>query len=93
MTTVSPHAYSREIQTPEFGCGLEGVVQTRSEDIVGLLNGVDSAIWNPALDASIPARYSDRQPLGKVPCAERNCLIGRASRLASPSAFTGSSAG
>ena len=38
LTTVSPR-YAKEIQTPEFGCGLDGVVQTRADDIVGLLNG------------------------------------------------------
>ncbi len=47
VTTVSPR-YAQEIQTAEFGCGLEGVVQTRADDIVGLLNGVDPAVWNPA---------------------------------------------
>lgn len=57
VTTVSPR-YAREIQTPEFGCGLDGVVQTRAEDIVGLLNGVDTTVWNPATDPLIPARYS-----------------------------------
>src|ERR1043166_9725539 len=55
VTTVSPR-YAKEIQTAEFGCGLDGVIQTRAEDIVGLLNGVDSAVWNPAVDALIPAR-------------------------------------
>jgi starch synthase len=67
VTTVSPR-YSREIQTPEFGCGLEGVVQTRADDIVGLLNGVDTAIWNPAVDASLPARYSLANLSGKSVC-------------------------
>ena len=56
LTTVSPR-YAKEIQTAEFGCGLDGVVQTRVEDLVGLLNGVDNAIWNPAVDALLPARY------------------------------------
>jgi starch synthase len=64
VTTVSPR-YAKEIQTPEFGCGLDGVVQTRAEDIVGLLNGVDSAIWNPATDALLPARYSAGNLAGK----------------------------
>ena len=67
VTTVSPR-YAREIQTPEFGCGLEGVVQTRAEDIVGLLNGVDTAIWNPAADALLPARYSAVNMAGKAVC-------------------------
>jgi starch synthase len=67
VTTVSPR-YAQEIQTPEFGCGLDGVVQTRAEDIVGLLNGVDTAVWNPALDALLPARYSAVNMSGKGLC-------------------------
>ena len=67
LTTVSPR-YAKEIQTPEFGCGLDGVVQTRAEDIVGLLNGVDTAIWNPATDALLPARYSAVNLSGKPVC-------------------------
>lgn len=75
VTTVSPR-YAREIQTPEFGCGLEGVVQTRADDIVGLLNGVDSAVWNPAVDALLPARYSAVNLSGKQVC--RTELLKRA---------------
>ena len=67
ITTVSP-TYAREIQTPEFGCGLDGVVQTRAGDIVGLLNGVDTAIWNPAVDPALPARYSSGNLAGKDTC-------------------------
>jgi starch synthase len=67
VTTVSPR-YAQEIQTPEFGCGLDGVAQTRADDIVGLLNGVDAAVWNPAIDALIPARYSPANLAGKQVC-------------------------
>ncbi|PTX91306.1 glycogen synthase GlgA [Opitutus sp. ER46] len=67
VTTVSPR-YAKEIQTAEFGCGLEGVVQTRTDDLVGLLNGVDTAIWNPATDALLPARYSQTNMSGKQVC-------------------------
>lgn len=67
VTTVSPQ-YAKEIQTPEFGCGLDGVVQTRAEDIVGLLNGVDNSVWNPAVDALLPARYSSVNLSGKLVC-------------------------
>jgi starch synthase len=67
VTTVSPR-YAQEIQTPEFGCGLDGVTQTRADDIVGLLNGVDSSVWNPAIDALLPARYSSANMSGKVVC-------------------------
>jgi len=67
VTTVSPR-YAQEIQTPEFGCGLEGVVQTRAGDLVGLLNGVDTAIWNPSTDTLLPARYSAADLAGKAAC-------------------------
>ena len=67
LTTVSPR-YAKEIQTAEFGCGLDGVVQTRVDDLVGLLNGVDNAIWNPAVDALLPARYSAANLAGKRVC-------------------------
>ena len=67
VTTVSPR-YAQEIQTPEFGCGLDGVVQTRADDIVGLLNGVDNSVWNPAVDPLLPARYSAVNLSGKAVC-------------------------
>ncbi len=67
VTTVSPR-YAQEIQTPEFGCGLDGVVQTRAEDLVGLINGVDTAIWSPATDEHLPARYSRQNMSGKKVC-------------------------
>jgi starch synthase len=67
VTTVSPR-YAQEIQTPEFGCGLDGVAQTRADDLVGLLNGVDDSIWNPAVDPHLPARYSAANMSGKNVC-------------------------
>ena len=67
VTTVSPR-YAQEIQTAEFGCGLDGVVQNRADDIVGLLNGIDSAVWNPSLDQHLPARYSVNEMTGKTVC-------------------------
>lgn len=67
VTTVSPR-YAQEIQTPEFGCGLDGVVSTRAGDIVGLLNGVDAAVWNPATDSLLPANYSVADLAGKAAC-------------------------
>ena len=67
VTTVSPR-YAAEIQTPEFGNGLDGVVQTREHDIVGLLNGVDPAVWNPATDKLLPVRFSVANLAGKQTC-------------------------
>src|SRR5690348_14550808 len=69
VTTVSPR-YAQEIQTPEFGCGLDGVVQTREEDIVGLLNGVDMQIWSPETDKLLPAKFSASDLRGKKICRD-----------------------
>jgi starch synthase len=67
VTTVSPR-YAREIQTPEFGCGLEGVIGTRADDVVGLINGIDTRVWNPAKDRLLPARYAVHDLTGKPMC-------------------------
>lgn len=67
VTTVSPR-YSREIQTPEFGCGLDGLLRHRSEALHGILNGVDYAAWDPARDSLIPARYRPGDLKGKSVC-------------------------
>jgi starch synthase len=56
ITTVSP-SYAAEIMTPESGMGLDGLLRARASDVVGILNGVDERIWNPASDARIAARY------------------------------------
>lgn len=67
ITTVSP-TYAREIQTPEQGCGLDGLLRTRSHDLSGILNGVDEAVWDPAQDASIAERFDAAKPAGKAVC-------------------------
>src|SRR5439155_24909651 len=67
ITTVSP-TYAREIRTPELGCGLEGVLDERSDALYGILNGIDVDEWNPATDPLIPARYSAKSPAGKSKC-------------------------
>jgi starch synthase len=67
VTTVSAQ-YAREIQTPEFGNGMDGVIGTRLDDLHGLLNGIDTAVWNPATDPSLPARYSAGDLAGKAKC-------------------------
>ena len=59
ITTVSP-TYAREILTPEFGLGLEGVLQSRADVLCGLLNGIDTEAWNPAEDPSLPQTYDSR---------------------------------
>ncbi len=57
INTVSP-TYAEEIQTKEFGCGLEGVIAERRDRLVGILNGIDYKIWNPAFDNKIFKKYS-----------------------------------
>jgi starch synthase len=57
LNTVSKQ-YSREIQTPEFGHGLDGILRTRKADLYGIVNGIDYEEWNPEKDRYIPAQYS-----------------------------------
>ena len=65
LTTVS-ETYAREIQTEEFGMGLEGLLRERSDRLVGIVNGVDYAEWNPATDPLIPHNYSADDLAGKA---------------------------
>jgi starch synthase len=64
VTTVSP-TYAREIATPQYGMGLDGVLRARSDGVVGILNGVDYEEWNPQTDAYLPAHYDARNLAGK----------------------------
>ena len=56
LTTVSP-TYAREIQTEEYGCGMEGLLRQRRGALTGILNGIDTAEWNPAADAHLASPY------------------------------------
>lgn len=67
VTTVSPQ-YAKEIQTPEFGHAMDGVIRTRTSDLHGLLNGIDTNIWNPETDKTLPARYTADDLAGKEEC-------------------------
>lgn len=91
VTTVSP-TYSREIQTKEYGYGLEGVLQERRKDLYGILNGVDYDEWDPSADSHISVKYSIKSIRRKNDCKkdlQKNCglpvsdkpLIGMVSRL------------
>jgi starch synthase len=67
VTTVST-TYAREIQTPELGSKLDGVLRERSRAIVGITNGVDYAVWNPATDPALAGRYDAEDPTNKARC-------------------------
>ncbi|WP_134499144.1 glycogen synthase GlgA [Microvirga pakistanensis] len=68
ITTVSP-TYAKEIQTPEGGMGLDGLLRSRSKDVFGILNGIDEHIWDPASDKSLAATFApdtlERRSLNK----------------------------
>lgn len=68
LSTVSP-TYAREIQTQEHGCGLDGVLRGRSDDLFGVLNGCDYSDWNPETDPHIAQQYSvETFSIGKAEC-------------------------
>jgi starch synthase len=65
ITTVSP-SYAKEIQTPAFGCGLDGLLRARRSDLTGILNGIDTDEWNPGNDKLIAHNYNRRTLHQKV---------------------------
>ncbi len=69
LTTVS-RKYAEEIQTREYGHGLDGVAKSRADRLVGILNGVDYAAWNPEKDKLIAANYSAKDLSGKQVCKQ-----------------------
>ncbi|MGB5249163.1 MAG: glycogen synthase GlgA [Gammaproteobacteria bacterium] len=93
LTTVSP-TYAREIQGATYGMGLESYLRQRMGSLIGILNGVDYAEWNPESDALIPAKFSADDISGKAVCKrklmselglagdQRQPLLGLVSRLA-----------
>jgi len=99
LTTVS-RTYAEEIQTPEFGSGLEGALRQRSGDLVGILNGVDYDEWDPAIDPHIAAHYTADNLAGKKECrrdllhafglknvGDETAVIGVVSRFATQKGF------
>ncbi len=98
VTTVS-EVYAREIQTPEFGDGLEAVIRENASKLKGILNGADYAKWNPAADKGIAAQYGPKSPEGKKTCREsllaemslapnpRGPVFGMVTRLAEQKGF------
>ncbi len=67
VTTVSP-TYAREIQTPEYGFGMDGVLRDYGAKLTGILNGVDYSVWSPEVDPHLAAHYSTSDLSGKQAC-------------------------
>ena len=99
VTTVS-QTYAQEIKTPEFGNGLEGVLEQRSGDLFGILNGVDYEEWDPAIDPNIAGHYTASDLAGKKECRrdllhafglrdvkDETAVIGVVSRFATQKGF------
>ena len=75
ITTVSP-TYAVEIQeSAEIAYGLDGVLRQRRDALVGILNGIDDQLWNPAKDSLIPAKYTKSNPAGKM--EDRKALLAK----------------
>ncbi len=64
LTTVSP-TYAEEIQTADFGFGMQGLLENRREDLIGILNGIDTQVWNPETDPYLFKNYSNKRITGK----------------------------
>ncbi|MBD3379463.1 MAG: glycogen synthase GlgA [Candidatus Omnitrophica bacterium] len=69
VSTVS-HRYAEEIMTPEYGCGLDGLLRMRKDVLYGIPNGVDYSVWSPGNDSYISARYDAGDLSGKAACRE-----------------------
>jgi starch synthase len=67
VTTVSP-TYAAEIQTPEYGFGMDGVLRDHASKLHGILNGVDYSVWDPTIDPHLAAPYSEIDLSGKAVC-------------------------
>ena len=67
LSTVSPN-YAAEIRTPAYGEGLQDVMNFRGADLVGILNGIDDAVWDPRTDTNLDANYSPEDLSGKAVC-------------------------
>jgi len=94
VTTVSEN-YAREIQTPEMGFGLEGILQTRGKDLIGIVNGIDYNKWDPGEDRNLSSPYCNRsgkeenkhQLLQDCALCDQRPLIGMVSRIAKQKGF------
>jgi len=69
VTTVSP-SYAAEVQRPEYGYGLDGTLRHVAHKLIGILNGIDREVWNPATDPVLPAPYDADDPAAKAASAD-----------------------
>lgn len=69
VTTVS-RRYAYEIQSPEYGCALEGVIRSRQSSLYGIMNGADYSVWNPETDSNIAKKYTPATVERKQKCRE-----------------------
>ncbi|MFO1196737.1 MAG: glycogen synthase GlgA [Burkholderiaceae bacterium] len=84
ITTVSP-TYAREIQTPDFGCGLEGLLRYRADRLAGILNGIDTEVWDPASDPALEQPYDAHRLFAKAACKRAlQAQLGLAGDAAAP---------
>lgn len=98
ITTVSP-TYAKEIQSPDYGAGLHGVLQEHAHILDGIINGIDYSHWNPLDDCYLPAHFSKEDLAGKKACKldllksveltgdEDTPLLGIVSRLSTQKGF------
>ena len=101
VTTVSPR-YAAEIQTPELGFGFDGILRSRGQDLVGILNGIDYDQWDPSCDLNLPEPYNASKLTGKKAAkrkvferygfrwtreTERRPLVGMISRMVDQKGF------
>ena len=98
INTVSP-TYAKEIQNPEYGCGMEGLLRHRSADLKGILNGIDYSVWDPATDSKIVKKFGidsiEDKTINKLELQKENGLkkskatplIGMISRLVDQKGF------
>lgn len=87
VVAVSPQ-YAKEIATPAFGEGLDGAFAARGEHLVGIVNGIDTARYDPHTDSALPSTFSTRDPSGKAAC--RAALLHEVGlRVPAPGRFVG----
>jgi starch synthase len=72
LNAVSP-GYAREVLVPRHGRGLDGDLRARGDRFTGIVNGLDQALWDPATDATLAARYDAANPAGKMACRADLC--------------------